>query len=190
MPDDEQLPPTPPPSKHPGGRPLKFKTLEELETAINVYFDKCDEEYDTRRFAHEAIVRNEKHESVCMNCGLPGWRRGCLVAEGKKKEREPYTVTGLALALGTTRQTLLEYEGEVEGREKDAGFADAIKAAKGRCEHYLEMKGIYGDMAPAKAIFALTNFQGWENKQRTDNTTHHSGSIGLGDLLDQADKTA
>lgn len=30
--------------KHAGGRPLLFETVEELEDAINEYFDKCDEE--------------------------------------------------------------------------------------------------------------------------------------------------
>jgi|CXWL01.1.fsa_nt_gi hypothetical protein len=145
------------------GRPLKFETVEELETAINMYFNKCDEEYDTRRFAHEAIVQNEKGEAVCMNCGLPGWRRGCLVASGKKKVREPYTITGLALALHTTRETLMDYQ------EKDE-YSDAVKDAKVRCHNYLEIHGLHGEMAPAKAIFALSNY-GWKNPQHIDHTT-------------------
>lgn len=188
----QAAPPTPPPEsdKHPGGRPLKFKTAEDLQMVIDLYFDKCDKEYDTRKFAHEAIVRNEKNEAVCMNCGLPGWRRGCLVTEGEKKTRTPYTVSGLAIALGTSRQTLLEYEGEVEGREKSPEFADAIKAAKTRCENYLEVHGLYGDMAPAKAIFGLTNFDGWKNKQNLS----HGGDpdappipFSLGGIITKAD---
>jgi hypothetical protein len=68
---------------------------------------------------------------------------------------EPYTITGLALALDTSRQTLINYEGKEE-------FIDAIKRAKSRVEHYAEKKLYTG--TPTGPIFALKNF-GWSDKQ-------------------------
>ena len=38
--------------------------------------------------------------------------------EDCEKRGRPLTITGLTLALETSRQTLLEYEGQVKGREE------------------------------------------------------------------------
>lgn len=71
------------------------------------------------------------------------------------------TITGLALALDTTRKTLIEYEGR-------PSYVNAIKKAKTRVEHEYEKdlrrKGRSGD------IFALKNFK-WADKQELDHTT-------------------
>jgi hypothetical protein len=69
---------------------------------------------------------------------------------------DPYTITGLALALGTTRLGLINYE-------KKPGFVNAIKEAKARCENYAE-KRLYSDRNSAGSIFALKNY-GWSDKQ-------------------------
>lgn len=73
---------------------------------------------------------------------------------------EPLTITGLALALDTTRQTLMDYQ------ERDE-FTDAIKKAKTRIENYAE-KRIFGN-APTGAIFALKNY-GWRDKTESEQT--------------------
>jgi DNA-binding XRE family transcriptional regulator len=73
---------------------------------------------------------------------------------------EPYTITGLALALDTTRQTLINYE------EKDE-YLDTIKKAKTMVEQYAEKRLFTG--TPTGAIFALKNF-GWKDKQETELT--------------------
>lgn len=96
-----------------GGRPLKFQSVEELQTAIDAYFAQC------------------------------------LIDE------EPLTVTGLALALDTTRQTLINYEDREE-------FLDAIKKAKTRVENYAEKRLFSGNATGP--IFALKNFD-WTDKQ-------------------------
>jgi hypothetical protein len=97
-----------------GGRPLKFKTVEELKEKIDKYFD--DTEIDV------------------------------------------WTITGLALALDTYRQTLINYEGKEE-------FMDTIKRAKTMVEHSYELslrrKGDSG------TIFGLKNF-GWTDRQEID----------------------
>ena len=70
----------------------------------------------------------------------------------------PVTITGLALALGTNRQTLLNYEDKEE-------FFDTVKTAKTRVEHFAEVKLF--DTSPAGAIFALKNY-GWKDKHDDD----------------------
>lgn len=71
---------------------------------------------------------------------------------------DPYTITGLALALDTTRQMLCEYEDRAE-------FQDTIKKAKARVENYAE-KRLYAGQ-PTGPIFALKNF-GWSDKQELE----------------------
>lgn len=98
------------------GRPLKFKSVEELQEKIDAYFASCDE------------------------------------------ENEPITITGLALALDTTRDTLCDYGERSE-------FSDTIKKAKLRVENAYEKRlvrrGNGGD------VFALKNF-GWKDTKDID----------------------
>ena len=74
------------------------------------------------------------------------------------KDKEPFTITGLALALDTYRKVLCEYE------ERDK-FSNTIKKAKARCEHYAEKKVYSGN--PAGPIFVLKNY-GWKDKQEKE----------------------
>ena len=104
--------------KHPGGRPPKYKTKEELEEKIDRYFIECD------------------------------------------REHEPYTVTGLALALDVDRKTLINYS------EKDE-FFHTIKKAKGKVENYLE-KRLIKDSSATGIIFNLKNNYGWKDRQEID----------------------
>lgn len=100
------------------------------------------------------------------------------------KSHEPYTITGLALYLDTTRQTLLEYEGEVEGRKKkDPAFADTIKRAKLKVENYAEIQ-LLSSAHPTGAIFALKN-HGWSDKQELD----HTGNLTV-NVIKYGDKPA
>ena len=75
----------------------------------------------------------------------------------------PVTISGLALFLNTTRETLMDYQ------EKD-GFSDTIKKAKLMIENAYEirlcLRGNSGD------IFALKNF-GWTDKSSSE----FSGSV-------------
>lgn len=112
------------------GRPLLFKTKEELQSRIDDYFESCWE---------------EDEES------------------GKRKQIRPYTVTGLANYLDTSRQTLINYESKEE-------FFDTIKKAKDLCEQYAD-EYLYVGKNVAGAIFNLVNNYGWKNKQETDLTS-------------------
>lgn len=118
------------------GRPLKFESVEILQTQIDKYFEETPE-----------------------------------------KRR---TITGLALALDTDRQTLINYE------KRDQYF-DTIKRAKLRVENAYELslrdKGKIGD------IFALKNF-GWQDKIITENKNLNTDiSIDLDDEDEESDET-
>lgn len=73
-------------------------------------------------------------------------------------ERDEYTVTGLSLHTGISKQLLSDYE-------KREGYAEVVAEAKLRVENAYELSlrknGRAGD------IFALKNF-GWKDKQITE----------------------
>jgi hypothetical protein len=77
--------------------------------------------------------------------------------------QEEWTITGLALALDTSRVTLLDYQRKEE-------FGDIVLRAKLKIENAYELslrkQGRSGD------IFALKNF-GWQDKQ----VREHEGGI-------------
>lgn len=88
----------------------------------------------------------------------------CKVDEYFEKcdsNKEPYTITGLALALNMSRQDLINYQ----EREQ---FFDTIKNAKLKIENYLE-KHLVSDNTVTGIIFNLKNNYGWKDKQETIN---------------------
>jgi len=95
----------------PAGRPLKFKTVKELEDKIDAYF--------------------------------------------KDTPKDEWTITGLALALDTSRKVLCEYD------DKDE-YSNTIKKAKLKVENGYEID--LKKSGRTGSIFALKNF-GWVDKQ-------------------------
>lgn len=84
--------------------------------------------------------------------------------------REPFTITGLALALGfSSRQSL-------DDAAKRPGFSDVIKRAKLRVENGYEIRALGNN--PTGAIFCLKNM-GWEDKQQRE----HSGELNFLDRV-------
>ena len=118
-------------------RSLKYKTVAELQEAIEAYFTACEGE----------ILKDGNGSPVLNKWGNP-------VIVGQK----PPTVTGLALALGFAgRQALLNYQGR-------AAFKDTITRAKSRCEEYTESR-LYDRDGAMGAKFSLTNnFKGGRDK--------------------------
>lgn len=111
-------------------RPKKYETPEEMERAIKEYFD-------------EITVT-------------------CIDDEGNeyKKYVRPPTVTGLAYALGVTRQTLLNYQNEY-----DEKFLDTITRAKTKIEMYAEEQ-LYRQRGSTNGVqFNLKNNFNWEDKK-------------------------
>lgn len=136
---------------HPGGRPLKFETVDELDMAIQLYFDKQDPHVESHMVAtgHNA--------------------NGETMFETRKvlTDQKPYTMSGLARALGVSRQTLLDYSQRDE-------FLDSIEAAKARCQEYAESQ-LFGPYANGAKFNLINNYQGkhqnWADKQAVDHTT-------------------
>ena len=85
-----------------------------------------------------------------------------------------WTITGLALALDTSRQTLINYEEREE-------YFDTVKKAKDMVEHSYELdlkhKGNTG------SIFALKNFD-WKDKTESDVNVK---GVSLADLYDKTE---
>lgn len=106
-----------PKAKHPGGRPLKFKSVEEFTTAADAYFASTPE--------------------------------------------EEWTITGLALALDTFRDVLMDYQ------RKDK-YSNAVKRVKLKIENSYE-KALRKN-GRAGEIFGLKNF-GWIDRTQQE----HSG---------------
>lgn len=79
------------------------------------------------------------------------------------ENKKPYTITGLALALDTSRETLINYEKREE-------YFDTIKRAKLRCQNYADER-LFEAKQVAGVIFNLKNNYGWVDKTETDITT-------------------
>lgn len=112
---------------------LKYKTVKELEAAIEAYFTSCEGE----------LVKDDT--------GKPVLFKGKPVYAGA----HPPTVTGLAYALGfRSRQALLNYQCRKM-------FHDTITRAKMRIEAYAEER-LFDQNGVNGAKFSLTNnFSGW-----------------------------
>jgi hypothetical protein len=86
------------------------------------------------------------------------------------EQQKPYTVSGLAYALGTNRQTLLNYE------TKD-GFIDTIKSAKAKIERFNEEMLYSKEVSTTGVIFNLKNNYGWKDKQEIEAEVNNDISI-------------
>lgn len=81
---------------------------------------------------------------------------------------KPYTISGLALALDTCRDTLLEYQGKEE-------FSDTINKAKQKVHVFVEER-LFGSNV-AGPIFNLKNNFGWKDKTDHELTGEGGGPI-------------
>lgn len=151
--------------KHPGGRPLLFKSVEELQEKIEAYFADCDPhpEEETVYEWHQkdsGEVNKDGEPLMVTDHSQPPMTK----TQWGITRQKPYTITGLAVFLGTSRQTLINYQ------EKDGEFFDAIKGAKDRIENFWE-KELLGAHATGP-IFNLKNNYDWKDKSETDLTTN------------------
>lgn len=137
-------------TKSKGGRPRKFQDLEELQAAIDAYFDSC----------YAEVIVKDKDGHACID------EDGTVMRE--MQQVEPFTITGLALALDTSRETLMDVENSNGPYSEDKRYSDAIKKAKLRCQQYAE-RHMFQARNPAGAIFALKNY-GWRDTQDINHT--------------------
>ena len=132
--------------KNPVGRPLKIQSVEELNQKIDQYFSDCDP-----HIAKRMVETGTKADGETM-FGL----RDIMT------EQKPYTMSGLAHALGISRQTLLDYGDREE-------FMDTIENAKEKVHRFTEEQ-LFGKSSSG-ASFSLKNNWGWKDKQEIDHTT-------------------
>lgn len=116
------------------GRPLKYKTAEELEIAIDDYFDHCDNRLRE--------IHTKEGDVIAIN------------------SPEPYTVSGLAYALGMDRESLNNYS-------KREAFFGTVKDAKTRVQIDIERR-LMETSNQAGAIFNLKNNFGYKDKSEVD----------------------
>jgi hypothetical protein len=134
-----------------GGKPLKFKDADELRKDAQNYFDSCWEEAWDKVYDKE--TKKDKWTQQFDRDGNPMMRL-----------RERPTITGLALALGTNRMTLLDYD------KRTDELGAIVREAKALVEYYYEKGTSEGDIHPAVGIFALKNFNWTDVLQINTNT--------------------
>ena len=88
------------------------------------------------------------------------------------EQKRPYTVSGLAYALGTNRQTLINYEEKSE-------FIDTIKSAKAKIERFNEEMLYSKDISTVGVIFNLKNNYGWKDKQEIEADVKNDVTINI-----------
>jgi hypothetical protein len=147
---------------HAGGRPLKFKSVKELQQKIDAYFAMCDPHVEQVK---EWVEARDKSGKLLKDDN--GLNYLIEIEHMVMTKQIPYGITGLALALDTSRETLLDYEkGKYDSGEDIEGykaeFSDTIKAAKVKIENYNELM-LYSP-SPTGTIFNLKNNFGWKDK--------------------------
>ena len=100
------------------------------------------------------------------------------------KKEKPYTMSGLALALDMSRQSLINYS-------KDEEFFDTIKKAKQRVETQLEENALFNKANPTFTIFNLKNNFNWKDKQEHEISNSEETNkqlINIANLLNKPQK--
>lgn len=127
-----------------GGRPLIYSNSNEMQEAIDKYFEQCEGK----------PLRDASGEPMFNKFGNP------IIIDSR-----PPTITGLALALGlASRQALLNYQ----ARES---FNDTVTRAKARVEQYAEERLFDRDGTNGAQFSLKNNFRGWDADKRDEPTT-------------------
>lgn len=116
------------------GRPKKYQNVAELQKLIDLYFESC--------FTDKSIKDKDGN-----NIGV------------ERVQIRPFTITGLCLALDTSREGLLNYQND-KSNEK---FFDTVTRAKLKCHNYAEELAMTS-RNPTGVIFNLRNNYGWKDK--------------------------
>lgn len=177
-----------------GGRPLKFKSVKKLQQAIDAYFAECDPHWVVEEYYDHPYMEPEPEDTDRDFLEAQG-HGGALKRTRKQqpwRERDytlpmelqyrwhrtlqiPYTTTGLAIALDTTRETLLDYgdgkyDSKVTSDPSDDKFSDTIKKAKLKVQQYAELY-LFEGKNTAGAIFNLKNNHAWKDRSEVDETS-------------------
>lgn len=142
-----------------GGRPPKFETPEQMQKAIENYFASCWEpvKEPVSKSNGRPVKRDSKGRPEAPSTSIR-WEP-VYDEDGNPVMRQvrPYTISGLAIALDTTRDLLCDYG------NKDR-FSDIVKRAKAYIHNYTEEGFITGRINPIAGQFTLKNGFGWADK--------------------------
>lgn len=120
---------------------MKFETPELMQEAIDAYFKKCDE--NTKE-----IVKAGRKITIAAPL--------------------PYTMTGLAIALGfESRTSLVDYK-------KRGKYSNTIKKARLIVEESVEQRMLTSQGIVAGVIFNAKNNFGWVDKTEIDQTVREA----------------
>lgn len=122
----------------PAGRPLKY-TPEEINQKIDEYMKSC---WRYKRDMYGNAIKDKETNQYVL------------------EQYKPYTMTGFAVYIDSSRETLNEYSNKEE-------FVDAIKRIKEICHAYAE-ESLFVGKNPTGAIFNLKNNYGWTDKTELD----------------------
>lgn len=145
------------------GAPKKYTKREEMKIKIDEYFNSCfkeDLKYDSKK---KCYVPKKDY-------------KGRII----RVQFKPFTITGLANALGLTRQSLLNYS-------KDEEFFDTIMNAKQKVEEYVEERLFDRDGVNGAKFNLINNFSNWSDKQEFDTTLNNKVTI-INDLPSDVDE--
>lgn len=124
------------------GQPLKFQNLEALQEKIKEYTLKCENRTKT-----------------------------IVTKDGEVREipfPAPKTITGLARALGTCRQTILNYERYAQDGTVPKEYLDTIRNFKLECQEDTECGAMDGRYNATFSIFSMKNNYGWKDQQNVN----------------------
>lgn len=142
---------------HAGGRPPKFESPEQLQKLVDAYFAWCEPHPEVfTEWLRPKKTKIDKGKQIEIDdYDAPMYTHDIE----RLTHKVSYTISGLALFLDTTRETLNQYENKPE-------FTDTIKSAKTKIEHELELS-LYGNNVTG-IIFNLKNNYGWKDKTEID----------------------
>lgn len=149
---------------NPVGRPLKFKSAKELQEKIEDYFNYClphpeqETYYEHFQKEEEYKIKGKIKKRLVTDYDRKPTKKTRWVVSSPKTP----TITGLAVHLDTSRQTLINLE------EKDE-FFDTIKKAKDLIENHWE--GLLEGNNVTGVIFNLKNNYAWRDRTETDLTS-------------------
>jgi hypothetical protein len=128
-------------TKHPGGRPLKYATPEDMQLAIDDYFSACD---------NHVITISDRYTKRKRTVSDP----------------MPYTMTGLARTLGfESRSSLVNYK----RRDKFMNTIKEARMRVEESVESRLLKSTSPVAGPIFNL--KNNFDGWHDKQEIDHTS-------------------
>lgn len=165
-------------TEYKAGRPFLFTSPDELKNKIQAYFDMCDP-HKEKQLVESGV--NKNGDTIFLEREV-------------MTDQQPYTVVGLARALKTNRQTLLNYRkyehySDEISPEVRQELIDSIEDAYTRVEEYNE-KALHKNGIANGIKFNLTNNFNWVDKQVVETESPADALDALDDPAEQRDSVA